>query len=175
MACPGPELPRFAALPLRPRRWRERRMALVVGVGAALVFVAAVAFAVGKHSAQEQTATSRAASSTAASLDQNGTCAAEVVVAAGVLHTGDSGVMQVVNAIGQESEQFRLALALQVTMNREIQRAGLSEALPAIAAEARRLCAQQGDPILTVGQLESLKRIVPSDNATALSGIRMFA
>lgn len=174
MTYSGPELPRSPQAPVSPRPWRERRTSLVVGVGAALVAVAAAAYAVGRGSAHGQ-ATSHAPSSTAASLDRNGTCAAEVVVAAGVLHPGDSGVMQVVNAIGQESEQFRLALHLQVTMNQEIQRAGVSEALPAIAEEARHLCAQQGDPLLTAGQLESLKQIVPTDNAAALSGIRMFA
>lgn len=45
----------------------------------------------------------------------------------------------------------------------------------AAAEEARHLCAEQGDQLLTAGQLESLKQIAPTDNAAALSGIRMFA
>jgi hypothetical protein len=108
-------------------------------------------------------------------LDRNGTCALEVVSEADLLSRGDSGLDQLRNAIGSQSVQFRLALATHAVMSQEIAKAGVSEALPAVMAQAKSLCARQGDPLLTAGQVGSLKRVAPPTDAAILSIIDLFA
>lgn len=109
------------------------------------------------------------------SLDANKTCAAEITFASGVLDTGDRGVTALTTAIGQENPQFTLALHLVGPLNELIRQQGISAALPALTQQAQVDCSRAADPLLTRGQLDSLKQIVPPDNAVALEKISLFA
>lgn len=111
----------------------------------------------------------------ASSLDVNATCALEATFEAGVLSTGNVGTQSLITAIGLQSAQFHLALGLVGPLNQLIQQEGVSAAIPGITAQARSNCQQANNPILTVGQADSLKLIVPADNAVALGAVVNFA
>lgn len=143
----------------------------MVGRLAASVVLAMSVAACGGHGGGASRA---AGSSPPKTGDPNASCAYEVVVEIALISEGDQGTVNLIEAIGRDSPQFQIALAATGNANLLIQQEGTSSALPSIASEAKSKCGAANNPLLTLGQVQSLRQIVPSDLAGELSQINEF-
>jgi hypothetical protein len=103
-------------------------------------------------------------------VSQNETCAREILAEAALMWADpNAGVVAVVNAIGNQNPQWNLALIMVQAIGIEVPKSGVSGAAPVLQDRSRGVCNQWRNPVLTAGQLDSLKQLAPA--ATDLNEI----
>lgn len=110
---------------------------------------------------------------TPSSLSRNETCAREAVVATSwsYYHQG-TGNTELLTAIGT-GKVYYITIYLISYFDQYVFTYGIKDAIPMIESQARTLCTKNVDPVLTSGQLDSLKSLVSTGEY--LSDITIFA
>jgi hypothetical protein len=100
--------------------------------------------------------------------DPNAICVIETLAAAGAIAAGDSGLVGLAKAIGQDHPMFSWSLTLSSAFNNISFNQGAAAARDAVHSQAAALCAGARNPMLDSPSILALLPLVPPEDAEAL-------